>query len=234
MKCIIIEDQAPARRVIQKFVDDYGNLTLMGSFSSALEGLEFLKTNDVDLIFLDIHLPKLSGIDFIQSLTNPPSIILTTAFTEYAVQGYELNIVDYLVKPFSFERFVKAVNKVESRKKLQGDTTTIEDKVFFIKSGYDYIKVSHKDILYIQSDLDYTEVHLQDKKYISQDTLNHWENQLKHKLFVRVHKSYLINVAQIFKISGNTVYLSGKISIPIGRAYKDRFLTSYVKHTSTN
>lgn len=231
MKCIIIEDQAPARRVMQKYVDDFGNLELIGSFSSALEGIEFLKTNSVDLIFLDIHLPKLSGIDFIKTLTSRPAIILTTAFTEYAVQGYELDIVDYLVKPFSFERFVKAINKVEARNNTLSPAEDPVSNLFFIKSGYDYIKINRDEILFIQSDLDYTEIHLSDKKLISQDTLSHWEKELRNHHFVRIHKSYLVNAAHITKVSGNTVYFNDTTSLPIGRAYKDSFLSGFVKQS---
>lgn len=234
MKCIIIEDQAPARRIIQKYVSEIQSLQLINSFASALDGIDFLKTHSVDLIFLDIHLPKLSGIDFIKSLTNPPAVILTTAFTKYAVQGYELDIVDYLVKPFSFERFLQAVNKVELRTANQNILANSKEKVFFIKSGHEYIKVNPNEILFIKSDMDYTEVHLANKKHISPDTLNHWEKILYEYQFVRVHKSYLVHVTLITKVSGNTIYFNDQTFIPIGRAYKDNFLSSYVKHGSKN
>src|SRR5680860_1306938 len=112
MDCIIIEDQAPARRILEKYIADIGTLNLQGAFTDALQAIEFLRENQVDLIFLDIHLPKISGIDFLKSLSHPPQIILTTAFQDYALEGYELDVVDYLLKPFSFQRFVKAVSKV--------------------------------------------------------------------------------------------------------------------------
>ncbi|MFT5167549.1 MAG: two-component SAPR family response regulator, partial [Saprospiraceae bacterium] len=112
MNCIIIEDQPPAQRILKKYINDIGSLNLIATFSDALQAMEFLKTEEVDLVFLDIHLPKISGIDFLKTMTNPPNVILTTAFSEYALESYEFNVVDYLLKPFSFQRFVKAVSKV--------------------------------------------------------------------------------------------------------------------------
>ena len=114
MDCTIIEDQAPARRILEKYIRDIGHLQLIGTFTDGLSALEFLRENRVDLIFLDIHLPKISGLDFLKSLTHPPQIIITTAFQDYALEGYELDVIDYLLKPFSFQRFVKAVNKAKS------------------------------------------------------------------------------------------------------------------------
>ncbi|MGB5228874.1 MAG: response regulator, partial [Eudoraea sp.] len=112
MNCIIIEDQPPAQRILKKFIEDIGSLQLKGVFSDAIQAMEFLKTNSVDLMFLDIHLPKISGIDFLRTMPNPPFVILTTAFSDYALESYDLNVVDYLLKPFSFQRFVKAVSKI--------------------------------------------------------------------------------------------------------------------------
>ena len=139
MNCIIIEDQPPAQRILKKFIEDIGSLQLKGVFSDAIQAMEFLKTNSVDLMFLDIHLPKISGIDFLRTMPNPPYVILTTAFSDYALESYELNVVDYLLKPFSFQRFVKAVSKIPSTNGLKHSEETHSHnpenrKEIFIKS----------------------------------------------------------------------------------------------------
>lgn len=225
--CIIIEDQAPAQRVLKKYISDIGSLELKETFSDAIQALDYLKVNAVDLIFLDIHLPKISGIDFLKTLPHPPAVILTTAFSDYAVQSYELNVVDYLLKPFSFERFASAVSKVDVSTEHQLIKNSLD---FFIKSGYDYIKTNSDDVLYIQSDMDYTELHLSDeKKLLSNDTLSSWEEKLNSFQFIRVHKSYLVNLSKVLKVSGNQITLENNAAIPIGRAYKDGFLSKYVK-----
>lgn len=233
MKCLIIEDQAPARRVLQKYIAESDKLELVESLSSGKDALDFLRTTSVDLIFLDIHLPTMSGLDFLRALTNPPAIIITTAFSEYALDGYEFDIVDYLLKPFSSDRFNLAIDKAELRISAESNDKSIEGEHFFIKSGHEYLSVNRSEILYIHSDLDYTELHLPDQKHITQETLSHWEKTLRDFLFVRVHKSFLVNVSAIKRISGNTIYFNDDQSIPIGRAYKDQFISSYVKFTSS-
>lgn len=230
MNCIIVEDQAPAQRVLKKYIADMGSLTLKGTFSDALQALEFLKSEPVDLMFLDIHLPKISGIDFLKTLTNPPAVILTTAFSDYAVQSYELNVVDYLLKPFSFERFVKAVTKVTPSSTAYVATPVSSGLECFIKSGYEYIKINSNEVVCIQSDMDYTELLMEDgKKHLAQETLSYWEQKLRNHQFVRVHKSHLVNLAKIEKIAGNQIHLTNQHTTPIGRAYKEAFLLQFVK-----
>lgn len=227
MNCIIIEDQAPAQRILQKYIADQGTLVLVGTFNNAIQALEFVQANTVDLIFLDVHLPKISGMDFLKILPNRPSVILTTAFQDYAVESYEFGVVDYLVKPFSFDRFLKAVAKV-SREKSSSTNSSREKEVdtfFFVKSGYEHVKVNSLDVLYINSDMDYTEVHLPDRKLLTSEKLTYWEQKLSGQGFVRIHRSYLINQNKIDKVVGNEVFLNGGACLPIGRAYKDEFLT---------
>jgi DNA-binding LytR/AlgR family response regulator len=229
MNCIIIEDQPPAQRILKKYIEDIGTLTLKGTFSDALQTMEFLKTEEVDLMFLDIHLPKISGIDFLKTIPNAPSVILTTAFPDYALESYEFSVVDYLLKPFSFQRFVKAVAKVPGKSNSTNTVQPMEDKPtyrkeLFIKSGYELVKILVADILYIKSEGDYTEIFLSEKKHLSSESLRFWEENLDQGQFFRVHKSYLINVAKIEKISGNQAYLKGKTVVPIGRTYKEEFL----------
>lgn len=224
MNCIIVEDQAPAQRVLKKYILDYGNLHLQGVFTDPVEALEYLDNETVDLIFLDIHLPKLSGIDFLEALTNPPAVIFTTAFSDYAVRSYDFDAIDYLVKPFSFERFTRAVEKAKQKQE-----SIDNGKLFFIKTGHEYVQIRSSSVSYICSDMDYTEFHFADKKLLSSETLAYWEGKLADFGFIRVHKSYLVNSSKITKVSGGQVVVEGDRPIPIGRAYKDSFLAKYVK-----
>ncbi len=228
--CLIIEDQPPAQRILQKFIADIGSLDLLGTFSDPVKAMTFLANKPVDLLFLDINLPKISGIDLLRSLPKAPQVILTTAFSEYALEGYELNVVDYLLKPFSFQRFVQAVSKVSSPHHTTQHQEGAQErrKELFIKSGYDYVKVIIAEILYIRSDSDYTEIWTSDKKYLSSEPLRYWIDQLAEHQFTRVHKSYIVNPKEILKVSGNQISLAGGTEIPIGRAYKEQFMKGFI------
>lgn len=219
MRCIIIEDQPPAQRILKKYIEDVGTLELVGTFGDAINGLTFLNENKVDVIFLDIHLPKLSGIDFLKALNNPPAVILTTAFPDFALESYDLDVVDYLLKPFSFARFIKAISKIKSKRPSEHDS--VEKGSVFIKSGYEFIKVNVEDILFIKADNDYTEIMLQEKKLLSNESLKHWLDFFGEDKMIRTHRSYLVNRSKIIKVSSSNVTLSNKEDIPIGRAYKD-------------
>lgn len=234
IKCIIVEDQPPAQRILQKFIEDVGNLELIGVFSNGIDAVEFLKDNETQLMFLDIHLPKISGIDFLKSLSNPPQVILTTAFSEYALEGYDLNVVDYLLKPFSFQRFLQAVNKVQE--KPQSAASKNIDAGFgenpneiYVKSGHEYIKISIDEICFINSDSDYTEIQFASKKVLSNEPLKHWLAVLDSTRFVQLHKSYIVNTAKIERVSGNQVHMEGGEIVPIGRAYKEQFMQRLIK-----
>lgn len=234
IRCIIIEDQPPAQRVLKRFIADIGNLDLKATFADALQAMDFLRTEPIDLIFLDIHLPKISGIDFLKTLKRKPSVILTTAFSDYALESYEYDVVDYLLKPFSFERFVQAVSKVPAPIKEQTLGEANEEHpasaaAIFIKSGYEHIRIDVADILYVRSDADYTEIFTGEKKYLSQEPLRYWEEHLDPKKFVRIHRSFIINTLKIEKIIGNLVYLVEKTTVPVGRAYKEGFMKHILK-----
>ena len=224
MTCIIIEDQPPAQRILKKYIEDIGHLQLKATFSSAIDAISFLAKEKIDLIFLDIHLPKLSGMDFLKSATTNSQVILTTAFSDYALESYEYNVVDYLLKPFSFQRFVKAVSKLS---KPQESVNKIADlpsaNTIFIKSGYEYLKVTISDILYIKSDADYTEIYTTAKKYLTSNSLRYWLEKLKNSTFCQIHKSYIVNINHVVKIASNTTTLSNDAQLPIGRSYKSVF-----------
>src|SRR5690606_8104952 len=177
-----------------------------------------------------IHLPKINGLDFLKSIPEPPQVILTTAFSEYALEGYDLNVVDYLLKPFSFQRFLQAVNKVGPKQEngLSGNDNTPITEIY-VKSSHEHIKVLVKDIYTISSDSDYTEIHLKNKKILSNEPLRHWLDILGGNQFYQVHKSHIINTQKIDRISGNQVIMTDGSKIPLGRAYKDNFLKNILQ-----
>lgn len=236
MNCIIVEDQLPAQRILKKYIQDVGGFELIGCYTDGLEAMDVLSSKNIDVMFLDIHLPKISGIDFLKSLTNPPRVIFTTAFQDYALESYEFNVVDYLLKPFSFQRFVKAISKIRIEHDIANSYTgTVQSSnssekmkennldEIYIKSGYDLIRVKTEDIIYILTDSDYTELHLKEKKHLSSESLRYWEMVLPSKNYIRIHKSYIINTSKIVKVSGNQVFLECNNVVPIGRAYKNEF-----------
>ncbi len=228
MNCIIIEDQAPAQRILKRYIEDVGSLILLNTFSDPIQAMSFLKTGSVDLIFLDIHLPKLSGIEFLKSITNPPKVILTTAFPDYALESYDLDVVDYLLKPFSFQRFVKAVSKVSIEKQSTDRPEATIPKSLFLKSGHEHIKINVDQISHINSDADYTDVYYGNQKYISSESLKYWEDILHPYGFIRVHKSHIVNLSMVEKISKNQIYLLTKVKVPIGRTYKKSLEERYL------
>ena len=228
MTCIIVEDQPPAQRVLQKYIADFGGLELKGVYADALSALEFLRKSPIDLIFLDVHLPKLSGMDFLKILSSKPKVIMTTAFTEYAVEGYEYDVVDYLLKPFSFERFAMAVNKAIDQQGTQNavkshDSNKGNKSNIFIKSGTDYVNITFRDLLYIQADGDYSSVRMKETKHLVSQPMRSWIEILPTTDFIQVHKSYIVNIDQITKISGGKIIINN-IEIPIGRTFKEKFL----------
>tara|TARA_R110000868_G_scaffold1650_5_gene13370 strand:- start:15385 stop:16092 length:708 start_codon:yes stop_codon:yes gene_type:complete len=234
IRCIIIEDQPPAQRVLQKYIGEMKSLELMATFADALKAMDYLKGEEVDLIFLDIHLPKISGMDFLRALNRKPHVILTTAFSEYALESYEYHVMDYLLKPFSFERFVMAISKIPPTnvqkssmdKDLERKTVS---EVIFIKSGYEHLKIALADIFYIQSEADYTEIFTTEKKHLTSHSLRYWLQTLPEDQFAQVHKSYIVNIRQIMKVSGKRIFFDKATDVPIGRAFKEGFVEKYLK-----
>lgn len=229
IKCIIVEDQRPAQKILERYILDVPQLKLNGIFNNAIDATAFLKQNKVDLIFLDIHLPKLSGFDFLRIIENPPDIIVTSAFPDYAIEGFELSVKDYLLKPFDFSRFYMAVNKI-----IQPDqvhlTDTPEKKetspdYYFARLDREWVKISFDDILYIRSSGDFVYLHFKAHKLFLSENLTFWEDLLKKKAFIRVHKSYLINISKIERVSGNETYMNDGARIPIGRSFRKEFFS---------
>ncbi|MEM6802370.1 MAG: LytTR family DNA-binding domain-containing protein [Bacteroidota bacterium] len=232
LSCITIEDYPPAQFILQKYIGDTESLSLAETFSDAIEAQAYLAQHSIDLIFLDINLPKLSGIDFLKKEKYHPFIILTTAYSEYALESYKFNVVDYLLKPFSFERFSQAINKVHSftskRDQLSISQESSSSETLYIKSGYDIVIVKSQDVFFIKSDADYTELITDSKKLVSSDSLKVWLTKLGED-FCQIHKSYIINLKHLKKISQNKIHMAKEHILPIGRTYKKDFMEKYVK-----
>lgn len=221
MKCIIIEDEIPAQGVLKNYISKLADLELEGSFQSAVNANAFLQKNTPDLIFLDINLPDISGIQYIKTLIDPPIIIMTTAYHEHAVESFELDaICDYLVKPISFERFLKSINKAKKRLAPKPDIRTIDGPEYlFINVDKTLHRINIQDIIYVVSDKNYVTVVTRTSKFSYIESLKRWVDKLPVEQFVQVHKSYIVNYALIEKITGNRLVIN-KEKIPIGRTYK--------------
>lgn len=219
MICLIVDDEPIAREILEDYAADTPGLTVAASCSSALQALEFLNSESVDLLFLDVNMPKLSGIDLIKTLENPPLVILTTAYPDYALESYELDVTDYLLKPFSFERFLKAVQKAEAKRiKVFRDSGTI-----IVRADRKTWPVRHDEILFIESIGDYVIMHTDGKKITVHETLKAMGEMLPDKKFMRVHKSYIICVQAIDYIEGNIITICGH-EIPVGKTYREQLI----------
>lgn len=232
MNCIIIDDEPLARKGLREYIGDVEFLHLAGEYDNPLRATEVLMTGKIDLIFLDIQMPKITGLEFLKTLANPPLVIFTTAYPQYAVDGFELNAADYLLKPFSFERFWKAVIKArslhESGKMASSQPIIVDDEHFFIKTDNKLVKVNYSDILFIEALQNYIAVHTTNKKYITYLTFKSIEESLPHHIFLKVHKSYLVALAKIESIEGNEI-LIGNHHIPISRNMKDEVMEKILK-----
>ncbi|KAA5827899.1 response regulator transcription factor [Algibacter amylolyticus] len=224
MKCVIIEDEIPAQNILKNFIAKMPSLELLATFKAAIEANTYLNTQSVDVVFLDINLPDMSGLDFIKTIQNPPAIIMTTAYSEYAVTSFELDtIVDYLVKPFSFDRFLKAVNKAKDKLEVAQVTNNVNEETIFLNVDKTLHKIVISKILYIESQRNYITVVTETQRLSYIDALKNWNTKLPKNDFIQVHKSFIINSKFIDKISGNTLYISAN-KIPIGRTYKQDLL----------
>jgi len=227
LKCIIVEDEALAQDVLKSHLDRLGSLELAGVYRSAREAEAVLRTREIDIMFLDIRLPGMSGLQFLSGLQEAPLVVLTTAYAEYALESYEFNVIDYLLKPISFERFSRAVNKVLDNRIF---TTAAKDADpfpadhIFVRSNSKFFRVNFSEILYVQGNKDYLKIHTPDYSLITHQTMNDLEQTLPSRQFIRVHKSYIVALRHIRAIYGNSIEL-GKVTIPIGVSYKDAVMT---------
>ncbi len=219
INCIAIEDEPLALNKIKDFIEQIDYLNLLEGFNNAIDAIGYLKKNSVDLIFLDIRMKKLSGIHFLESLSNKPKVIITSAYDVYALKGYELDVADYLLKPFTFERFLKSVDKVYDQ--LIGVHNTVNDYIF-IKTEYRIEKIELKDILYVQGMKDYLQIHTADKKIMTLQTFKKLLEILPETEFQRIHNSYIVAISKIENIERNRIRIGDNL-IPISDSYKDKF-----------
>ncbi len=229
IKYIIVDDEPLAHEIIEEFSGMLSNLSLKANCYNALEAMEYLKNNDVDLIFLDLNMPKLKGFDFLKTLTNPPQIIVTTAYSEYALEGFELNVLDYLLKPFSFERFIKAVNKVSEEtsntKKVSESHSNNADtgnQSFFIKGDKKHHQINFNEIVFIEAYGNYCKIYLiSGEMLVCHEKISSFDEILSRSNFIRIHKSFIISLDKIKTIEGNRVKLVQEHVVPIGQTYKN-------------
>lgn len=236
--CIAVDDEYPATQVIESFVAKIPDLELLGTFTKASEALQFLSEVEVDILFLDIQMPEINGIEFSQSLRNKPKIIFTTAYDKYAVEGFNLEAVDYLLKPFSYDRFVKALNKaikLITLERTADQTNYNQDQEDFIviKSDYKLHKIKYADIDYIEGLKAYVSFFVNGKRFITLESLKRLEELLPDDQFMRIHKSYIIPFTKVKSLDGNMLVIEDK-KLPIGKSYKEIVLGKVFKKGMDN
>ncbi len=224
--CIIVDDEPLAQDVLENYVAKFENLTLLGKCNNAKEAEQKLKDAKVDIMFLDINMPGISGLEFIRQLEEPPAVIFTTAHAEHAVEGFELNAMDYLLKPFSFDRFTKAVNKAIHYLTLElqeEKANSDEDDHMFVKADKKIVKIKLEDILYIEGLKDYVMIFIPGQRIITLQTMKNLEQRLPTGKFIRVHRSFIISVDKLKAVASHSVEI-GEKQIPIGKNYKEAFM----------
>jgi DNA-binding LytR/AlgR family response regulator len=221
MRCIIVDDEPVARKILREFTAQVPFLELAGEFENVSKTKAFLHADHADLMFLDIEMPKMSGLDYLKRSTVDPLVILTTAFPEYALEGYELDIIDYLLKPIAFSRFLKAVQKAKEYNDLRHTQPVVANPTYlFVRSEKRIEKIELKDILYIESFGNYVNIHTEQKKILAYLTLKGLESQLPAQEFIKIHQSFLVSFSRISAIEGNQVFINNK-PLPISRNYRE-------------
>jgi len=221
IRCLIVDDEELAVKVIEKYISTIPTLELTGTCDNAVEAISFLHSHEVDLLFLDINMPEMSGLEMLRTLSHTPHVILTTAYSEFALESYEFGVVDYLLKPIKLDRFIKAVNKVVDlyESSSSPDQEKISASFIFIKEEHVTHKVDHLDILYVEAYGNYLKIHTSKKVYVTRETMQHFQEKLPRSIFVRCHKSFIVNLSHVTKAMGNVLYINST-EVPIGSLYK--------------
>ena len=227
IKCLLVDDEPLAITVLEKHIQQFSRLEIVGSCWNAVQAFELLKEQRVDLIFLDIQMPGLTGIEFVKSLQQPPAIIFTTAYRDYAVESYELDVIDYLVKPITLDRFFKSINKFFDRLDSKTPTTAVtadtdEELFIYVNTNRRFVKVIFKEVLFIESLKDYIRIHTLEQKIMTKDKISEFEKKLS-ATFIRVHRSYIVNTKKIAAFTQHDIEINGT-EIPIGISYKKEVL----------
>jgi len=228
INCLIVDDEPLAIKIIENYLNKYNEFKIMNSFEDGFEASEYLRTHKIDLLFLDVQMPEISGLELIKNLNERPYTIIITAFRDFAIESYELAIDDYLLKPVSFSRFTKAINR--ARKKIISKKENIEkvkkqfvlqeaDNFLTVKEKYKKVRINLEEIIFIESFREYSHIHTNNQTIITRQNLSSLEQELDEKGFLRVHKSFLINLRKIKSFSPNEIFLN-TISVPIGRSFK--------------
>ena len=232
INCIVIDDEPLARKGLKEYIADVDFLNLIGEFDSPLKAADLVSRGEVQLLFLDIQMPKITGLDFFRSLQNPPPVIFTTAYPQYALDGFEVNALDYLVKPISFERFLKASLRAKEFYEVREKNLTVTSgpaaDYFFIKADNKLVKLMYDDILFAEALQNYVVIHTREKKYITYLTFKSVEDYLPAEKFIKTHKSYIVSAAKIESIEGNDIRI-GLHHIPISRNLKDEAMDKLLK-----
>lgn len=235
INCVIIDDEPLARKGLAEYIADVDFLQLTGEYDNALKAAGPIASGEVQLLLLDIQMPKITGIDFFRSLQNPPPVIFTTAYPQYALEGYEVNALDYLVKPISFDRFLKAALKAREYYEMREKNVkeALPEDYFFIKADGKLVKIAFDDVLYVEAVQNYVTVHTRDKKYMTYLTFKSVEEYLPAEKFIKVHKSYIVSAAKIDSIEGSDIRI-GQQHIPISRNQKDEVMERLLKNRFLN
>jgi DNA-binding LytR/AlgR family response regulator len=229
IRCLIVDDEPPARDIIKQYIADTPMLQLCGECGNAIQAISLLQQHEIDLIFLDIRMPQLSGTDFLKTLSHPPKVIFTTAHPEYALEGYELDAMDYLLKPIRFDRFLKAVNKAYQQTAIRNlsERSTVElekkDAFVYFRADRKMMKVMLSDILYIESMKDYVKVVTGNETIITKQSISSVEAMLPEQKFIRTHRSFIVSAAAIHSFTSELINV-GKTEIPIGKLYRQQVL----------
>ncbi|RKE03815.1 LytR/AlgR family response regulator transcription factor [Marinifilum flexuosum] len=221
--CIIVEDEPLSQEILESYLQDCPQLKLKAICNDALEANQILLKEAIDLLFLDINMPKMNGIEWLKSLDQSPKVIFTTAYPEYAVEGFDLNALDYLLKPFSFERFLRSVNKFLSLQEKVGEKQENQEETILVKSNKKTYLLKPSELNYIESDGDYLKLHRKDDCLVIHDTLKHFQTKLPSNDFMRIHRSFIINLGKIDYLEGNQVCIA-KQMVPIANSYIDQLM----------
>jgi DNA-binding LytR/AlgR family response regulator len=232
LRCVIIDDEPIARKGLKEYIQDASFLQLVGEFDNPLKAADLLMQEKIDLLFLDIQMPKMTGMEFLKTISQPPMVIFTTAYPQYAVEGFEWNAIDYLLKPFSFERFWKAVSKARTMQEAITQPVVVspgEPDYFFIKSDNKLIKIVYDDILFVEALQNYVAVYTTAKKYITYLTFHSIETHLPAGRFIRTHKSFIVAASKVESIEGNEITI-GTYHIPISRTERETVLQQLIQN----
>jgi len=231
ISCIIIDDEPLARKGLKEYVADTGFLQLAGEFDSPLKAAEWIGGNPVQLLFLDIQMPRITGLDLFKSLQHPPPVIFTTAYPQYALEGFEVNALDYLVKPFTFDRFLKAALKAQEFYEVRETNMAgpVSNDFFFVKADNKLVKIFYEEVLFVEALQNYVTIHTPAKKYMTYLTFKAVEDYLPSDKFIKVHKSYIVAASRIDSIEGNDIRI-GQQHIPISRNQKEEVMEKLLKN----